>query len=216
MENLAASVRSDVFVDPDVGVDGDETLVFTSTLKNVSTNLSTQGLDLGVDYTVYTVATDSVGQVTGRISAPATFRIAAVPTINVTAPSGSETIDAGDPVHVEFVGQDSEGVATISILVDTDDDFGNGGADMVAEGLPITATSFDVDTRSFIAPTTKTPQPQDIKLLKCRASIRNGNGIGCHRQCVGQPIRSNWGKINRSPLCRLEPYRLFMLPLIWE
>ena len=53
VDTLAASVNTEVFVDPDVNVDGDETRVFSSILKSVDENFNTQGLLLGVNYSIY-------------------------------------------------------------------------------------------------------------------------------------------------------------------
>ncbi|MCH7870978.1 MAG: hypothetical protein IID33_04695, partial [Planctomycetes bacterium] len=149
---LASSINAEVFVDPDLTVEGDETRVFSSILKSVSETFNTQALDLGVDYTIYVEVTDSVGQSSGRVMAPNTFRIVPIPTINVTAPDSAATIDPGDRVQVDFVANDIENIATITVFVDTDTDFNN-GVDVLAADLPISETTFVVDTSDFVAGT---------------------------------------------------------------
>jgi hypothetical protein len=148
IDTLAATVSSKVYVDPNRQVDGDETEVLTSTLKAVNDAIPTQGLTLGVEYSIYVQVTDSADQTTGRIYSNRTFRIVPAPTIDVTAPTGSLTINAGDPVVVQFVGTDSENQATITVFVDFDGIF-NGDEDVIASDLAITETSYAIDTTDF-------------------------------------------------------------------
>ena len=150
VDTLASSINAEVFVDPDTSVEGDETRVLSSILKSVNETFNTQGLLLGVDYAIFVQVTDSLGQESGRIQAVSKFRIVPVPTILVTGPIGDETIEAGDPVRVDFVGFDTEGIATITVFVDTDGVF-NGDEDALVSGLPISETSYVVDTSDLIA-----------------------------------------------------------------
>lgn len=145
---LAKSISAQVFVDPNPNVSGDEILAFTSPLKTVSQTIKTNSLQEGIDYSVLVVATDSLSQGSGPTYASGTFRIVPAPSIVVSQPTGSATINPGDPVTVEFQGTDSEGVSTISVFVDTDGVF-NGDEDVVASDLPLAATSYVVDTTTF-------------------------------------------------------------------
>ena len=67
-------------------------------------------------------------------------------------PDASEEKFPGDPVQVDFVANDIENIATITVFVDTDTDFNN-GVDVLAADLPISETTFVVDTSDFVAGT---------------------------------------------------------------
>lgn len=152
LTTLAKAVNVSVFLDPNRNVDGDEVLQFTSKLKADSRNIQTQNLTLGQNYSLYIEATDSVGQNTGRIYNPHIIRVVPTPTINVTAPANNATIQPGDDVNVEFAGFDTEGVAVISVFVDTDGVF-NGDEEAIVEGLAIGTTSAVINTATFQAGT---------------------------------------------------------------
>ncbi len=145
---LAGSVTTSVYADPDPATDGGEVLGFTSTQKNVSGNIQTSGFQLGVQYSIYAVSTDSAGQTTPKVFAQGRFKIVPTPTVSVFEPASSATINAGDPVTVVFAATDTEGTSLVAVFVDSDGVL-NGDETVVADDIALDVTSVDVDTTGY-------------------------------------------------------------------
>lgn len=145
---LARSVEAQIFLDADPLTDGDEIWNSASRLKSFEGKLDTAGLQLGMTYSVFVQATDSVGQVSSRFYAPGRFRLVAAPTLSVTAPTGDDMISAGTPVTIAFRATDSENASTVSVFVDTDRML-NGDERVIVANLPLAQTEYVVDTAWF-------------------------------------------------------------------
>jgi len=131
----------ELFYDRDGVFNGNEVSFETGSRDGsslVQTIWSTGGLPAG-QYFIAAIVTDAAGNVDRAFSEAVTLVNA--PTIEVIAPSASITRTVGETVTVVFHGNDLVGGATIDVFFDTDNNFNNGVAGVIAEGLAASATT---------------------------------------------------------------------------
>jgi len=142
-----------LYYDRDGTFDGDEVQIATGSRTGTSlvqANWSTAGRATG-QYYIAAVVTDAAGN-TDRAFSPA-VTLVDPPSVEVLAPPASVERQAGQTVNVVFSAVDPIGGATVNVFYDTDNNFGNGVAGMIRQGLPATATSAEWNTTGVSAGT---------------------------------------------------------------